>query len=280
MNKNQNSFLGRAAASPHIVWAVLFILAPICFVVYYAFTDSSGAFDISNFSHFATYAPVLLLSLMLALIATTICLVIGYPVAYAISRAKPTAQKILIMMLMLPMWINFIIRTDSIAILIEKNGVINSFLQNFGISLNMMDTQGAVILGMVYDFLPYMILPIYTVMTKIDKNLIEASADLGCSGFKTMTKVIMPMSFSGICSGVTMVFVPCVSTFYISQRLGGTNTYLIGDEIEAKFMSLTQNYNVGAMLSCVLMVLIIVSTLVLNHYSDDNDTKARGGMVK
>ena len=117
-------------------------------------------------------------------------------------------------------------------------------------------------------------------MTKIDNNLIEASADLGCSGFKTMTKVIMPMSFSGICSGVTMVFVPCVSTFYISQRLGGTNTYLIGDEIEAKFMSLTQNYNVGAMLSCVLMVLIIVSTLILNHYSDDNDTKAKGGMVK
>ena len=272
--------MGRAAASPHIVWAVLFILAPICFVVYYAFTDSSGAFDVSNFSQFGTYAPVLLLSLMLALIATTICLVIGYPVAYAISRAKPAAQKILIMMLMLPMWINFIIRTDSIAILIEKNGVINSLLQNFGVSLNMMDTQGAVILGMVYDFLPYMILPIYTVMTKIDKNLIEASADLGCSGFKTMTKVIMPMSFSGICSGVTMVFVPCVSTFYISQRLGGTNTYLIGDEIEAKFMSLTQNYNVGAMLSCVLMVLIIVSTLILNHYSDDNDTKAKGGMVK
>ena len=272
--------MGRAAASPHIVWAVLFILAPICFVVYYAFTDSSGAFDISNFSHFATYAPVLLLSLMLALIATTICLIIGYPVAYAISRAKPATQKVLMMMLMLPMWINFIIRTDSIAILIEKNGVINSVLQNFGITLNMMDTQGAVILGMVYDFLPYMILPIYTVMTKIDKNLIEASADLGCSGFQTMTRVIMPMSFSGICSGVTMVFVPCVSTFYISQRLGGTNTYLIGDEIEAKFMSLTQNYNVGAMLSCVLMVLIIVSTLILNHYSDDNDTKAKGGMVK
>ena len=272
--------MGRAAASPHIVWAVLFILAPICFVIYYAFTDSSGAFDITNFSQFATYAPILLLSLMLALIATTICLLIGYPVAFAISRAKPTAQKVLIMMLMLPMWINFIIRTDSIAILIEKNGVINSLLQNFGVSLNMMDTQGAVILGMVYDFLPYMILPIYTVMTKIDNNLIEASADLGCSGFKTMTKVIMPMSFSGICSGITMVFVPCVSTFYISQRLGGTNTYLIGDEIEAKFMSLTQNYNVGAMLSCVLMVLIIVSTLILNHYSDDNDTKAKGGMVK
>ena len=274
----KKSFFGRAWASPHIVWAILFIIAPICFVVYYAFTDSNGTFTLSNFSQFTNYGPTLLLSLMLALISTTICLVIGYPVAYAISRAKPTTQKILIMMLMLPMWINFIIRTDSIAILIEKNGVINSLLQNVGLSIDIMDTEAAVIIGMVYDFLPYMILPIYTVMTKIDNNLVEASADLGCSGFQTMLKVIMPMSFSGICSGVTMVFVPCVSTFYISQRLGGTNTYLIGDEIEAKFMSLTQNYNVGALLSCVLMVLIVISTLILNHYSDGDE--ARGGMVR
>ena len=273
----KKSFFGRAWASPHIVWAILFIIAPICFVVYYAFTDSNGSFTLSNFSQFANYGPTLLLSLMLALISTTICLIIGYPVAYAISRAKPTTQKILIMMLMLPMWINFIIRTDSIAILIEKNGVINSLLQTVGLSIDIMDTEAAVIIGMVYDFLPYMILPIYTVMTKIDNNLVEASADLGCSGLQTIVKVIMPMSFSGICSGVTMVFVPCVSTFYISQRLGGTNTYLIGDEIEAKFMSLTQNYNVGAMLSCVLMVLIVISTLILNHYSDGDES--RGGMV-
>ena len=273
----KKSFFGRAWASPHIVWAILFIIAPICFVVYYAFTDSNGSFTLSNFSQFSNYGPTLLLSLMLALISTTICLVIGYPVAYAISRAKPTTQKILIMMLMLPMWINFIIRTDSIAILIEKNGVINSLLQTVGLSIDIMDTEAAVIIGMVYDFLPYMILPIYTVMTKIDNNLVEASADLGCSGLQTIVKVIMPMSFSGICSGVTMVFVTCVSTFYISQRLGGTNTYLIGDDIEAKFMSLTQNYNVGAMLSCVLMVLIVISTLILNHYSDGDES--RGGMV-
>ena len=274
----KKSFFGRAWASPHIVWAILFIIAPICFVVYYAFTDSNGSFTLSNFSQFSNYGPTLLLSLMLALISTTICLIIGYPVAYAISRAKPTTQKILIMMLMLPMWINFIIRTDSIAILIEKNGVINSLLQTVGLSIDIMDTEAAVIIGMVYDFLPYMILPIYTVMTKIDNNLVEASADLGCSGLQTILKVVMPMSFSGICSGVTMVFVPCVSTFYISQRLGGTNTYLIGDEIEAKFMSLTQNYNVGAMLSCVLMVLIVISTLILNHYSDGDES--RGGMVR
>ena len=274
----KKSFFGRAWASPHIVWAILFIIAPICFVVYYAFTDSNGTFTLSNFSQFSNYGPTLLLSLMLALISTTICLLIGYPVAYAISRAKPTTQKVLIMMLMLPMWINFIIRTDSIAILIEKNGVINSLLQNVGLSIDIMDTEAAVIIGMVYDFLPYMILPIYTVMTKIDNNLVEASSDLGCSGLQTIVKVIMPMSFSGICSGVTMVFVPCVSTFYMSQRLGGTNTYLIGDEIEAKFMSLTQNYNVGAMLSCVLMVLIVISTLILNHYSDGDESM--GGMVR
>lgn len=276
----KKSFFGRSAASPHIVWAILFIIAPICFVVYYAFTDANGSFSFSNFSELSSYFGVFLLSLMLALISTTICLLIGYPVAFGISRAKPTTQKILIMLLMLPMWINFIIRTDSIAILIEKNGVINSLLGNIGLTINMMDTEAAVILGMVYDFLPYMILPIYTVMTKIDNNLLEASADLGCSGFKTLTRVVIPMSLSGICSGITMVFVPCVSTFYISQRLGGTNTYLIGDEIEAKFMSLTQNYNTGAMLSCVLMVLIVISTLIMNRFSDGDSTASRGGIIK
>ena len=276
----KKSLFGRAAAAPHIVWAVLFIIAPICFVIYYAFTDPNGAFSLSNFSELSSYLSVFLLSLMLALISTTICLLIGYPVAFAISRAKPTTQKILIMMLMLPMWINFIIRTDSIAILIEKNGVINSLLEHVGMSINMMDTEAAVILGMVYDFLPYMILPIYTVMTKIDDNLLEASADLGCSSLQSLVKVVLPMSLSGICSGITMVFVPCVSTFYISQRLGGTNTYLIGDEIEAKFMSLTQNYNTGAMLSCVLMVLIIISTAVMNRFSDGDKSTSKGGLLK
>jgi len=276
----KKSLFGRVAAAPHIVWAILFIIAPICFVIYYAFTDANGAFSLSNFSELSSYLGVFLLSLMLALISTTVCLIIGYPVAFAISRAKPTTQKILIMMLMLPMWINFIIRTDSIAILIEKNGVINYILAHVGMSISMMDTEAAVILGMVYDFLPYMILPIYTVMTKIDNNLLEASADLGCSGFKTLVKVVLPMSLSGICSGITMVFVPCVSTFYISQRLGGTNTYLIGDEIEAKFMSLTQNYNTGAMLSCVLMVLIIISTLIMNRFSDGDKTTSKGGIIK
>ena len=276
----KKSFFGRAAASPHIVWAILFIIAPICFMIYFAFTDANGAFSFLNFSDLGAYFNTFLLSLMLALISTTICLLIGFPVAFAISRAKPATQKILIMMLMLPMWINFIIRTDSIAILIEKNGVINSLLSNIGVTFNMMDTEAAVILGMVYDFLPYMILPIYTVMTKIDSNLLEASADLGCSSFQTMLKVVMPMSLSGVCSGITMVFVPCISTFYISQRLGGTNTYLIGDEIEAKFMSLTQNYNTGAMLSCVLMVLILISTLVMNRYSDGDNRASRGGIIK
>ena len=216
---------------------------------------------------------------MLALIATTICLIIGYPVAFAISRAKPTTQKILIMMLMLPMWINFIIRTDSIAILIEKNGVINSILGNFGLAISMMDTEAAVILGMVYDFLPYMILPIYTVMTKIDNNLVEASSDLGCSAFQTMTKVIMPMSFSGICSGITMVFVPCVSTFYISRQFSDGNIKMIGDVIEDKFYrSSVPDYNIGATISLVLMLIILISLAVVNKFSDGDD-ESGGGVV-
>lgn len=272
MNKKSSA---RYLASPHMVWTILFILAPIGFVLYYAFSGKDG-FTFSNFSSISNYVETFLISILLAFISTLICLVIGYPLAYAISRTKPNTQRVLIMLVMLPMWINFIIRTDSIAILIEKNGIINSILSVFNTSLNMMDTRGAVVLGMVYDFIPYMILPIYSVMTKIDTRLIEASSDLGCNSFKTLTKVIMPLSVSGVISGITMVFVPCISTFYISQRLGGTNTYLIGDEIEARFMSLTKDYNIGASLSLILMLLILVSTLIMNHFSEKEE---EGGMI-
>ena len=268
MNKNQNSFLGRAAASPHIVWAVLFILAPICFVVYYAFTDSSGAFDVSNFSQFGTYAPVLLLSLMLALIATTICLVIGYPVAYAISRAKPSTQKVLIMMLMLPMWISLLIRTYSLMTLLDNGGLVNSLLIKLGFSpVTMIGTGGAVILGMVYDFLPYMVLPIYTSISKLDKKYMEAAADLGCNGVQTLFRVMLPLSVPGIVSGITMVFVPSISTFYISQKLGGGNFDLIGDTIERQF-KYASTYHVGAAISLVMMILILISIAVMNRFSD------------
>lgn len=266
-------------ATPYYVWAVLFIIAPILFVLYYTFTDGDGNFcGFANFQIIEHYSSTFMLSLELAFIATVVCLLIGYPMALAISRAKPGTQKILIMLVMLPMWINFIIRTDSIAILLEKNGLINQFLGLFGAHVDLMDTRFAVILGMVYDFLPYMILPIYSVLTKLDVKLVEAAQDLGCSAFQALMKVIMPLSVAGVVSGITMVFVPCVSTFYISQRLGGANTYLIGDAIEARMLSISADYNKGATLSIVLMLLIVVSTLIMNHYTDDEDGAA-GGLV-
>ena len=274
----KNSFMKQISATPYYVWAVLFIIVPIIYVIYYTFTDDGKFVFLDNFQVIGTYSSTFLLSLMMAFIATVICLLIGYPLALAISRTKPVTQKILIMLVMLPMWINFIIRTDSIAILLEKNGLINQFLGLFNLHVELMDTRFAVIVGMVYDFLPYMVLPIYSVLTKLDIKLVEAARDLGCNAFQALFKVIMPLSVSGIISGITMVFVPCVSTFYISQRLGGTNTYIIGDAIEARMLSISADYSKGATLSFVLMILIVVSTLIMNHYTDD-DTSAAGGFV-
>ncbi len=269
---NKKPFLKQLASTPYYVWAMLFIIAPIIYVLYYAFTDGDGNFaGFANFAIISHYSGTFMLSLMLAFIATVICLLIGYPLAYAISRTKPSTQKILIMLVMLPMWINFIIRTDSIAILLEKNGLINSFLGLFGLEVELMDTRFAVIVGMVYDFLPYMILPIYSVLTKLDVKLVEAARDLGCNAFQSLVKVIFPLSIAGVVSGITMVFVPCVSTFYISQRLGGANTYLIGDAIEARMLSISADYNKGATLSLVLMLLIVISTLIMNHYTDSDE---------
>ena len=276
----KNSFMKQLASMPYYVWAIIFIIVPIGYVLYYAFTDAEGNFaGLDNFAIIEHYASTFSLSIMLAFIATVVCLLIGYPLALAISRTKPTTQKILIMLVMLPMWINFIIRTDSIAILLEKNGLINSLLGNFGMSLELMDTRFAVIVGMVYDFLPYMVLPIYSVLTKLDVKLVEAATDLGCNSIQALTKVIMPLSLAGVVSGITMVFVPCVSTFYISQRLGGANTYLIGDAIEARMLSISADYNKGATLSFVLMILIVVSTLIMNHYTDDDESVAAGGIM-
>lgn len=276
----KKSFMKQISATPYYVWAVLFIIVPIIYVLYYAFTDANGNFSgLENFSIIGHYSSTFMLSVMMAFIATVVCLLIGYPLALAISRTKPLTQKILIMLVMLPMWINFIIRTDSIAILLEKNGLINQFLGLFGMHVELMDTRFAVIVGMVYDFLPYMILPIYSVLTKLDVKLVEAARDLGCNAFQALVKVIVPLSVSGIVSGITMVFVPCVSTFYISRRLGGANTYLIGDAIEARMLSISHDYNKGATLSFVLMILIVVSTLIMNHYTDDDDTTAAGGFL-
>ena len=275
--RQKQGLLQRYAAAPHIVWSVLFIIAPLVFVAYYAFTDAEGAFTLANVSSFFTekYLIIFFRSVKLALIATAICLLLGYPIAYFISRSKPKTQKILILLLMLPMWMNFLIRTYAIMVLIQDTGIINSFLGNFGIGpVHILGTEGAVIIGMVYDYLPFMILPIYSVMSKLDNRLIEAASDLGCNGFGVLRKVILPLSVSGVISGVTMVLVPSISTFYISQKLGGVDTLLIGDVIEQQYTA--SNYNMTASLSLILMIILLVGLAIVNHYSDGDDG---GGMM-
>ena len=268
--------MARIMAAPHILWSVLFIVAPMMFVFYYAFTDKSGAFTLDNIAQLASpsYLTIFARSGAFALVATAICLVVAYPLAYAISRADPRMQKFYIMLTMLPMWMNFLIRTYSIMAIIEDTGFINTLLANMGLDpIHMINTDGAVIFGMVYNYLPYMVLPIHTVLSKLDNRLLEASADLGCTPVRTFFKVVMPMSRSGVVSGITMVFVPSVSTFYISQKLGGSSFDLIGDTIERQFQT-AYNYNLGAAISLVLMVIILISMAIMNRYSDDE-----GGVV-
>jgi spermidine/putrescine transport system permease protein len=268
--KKKSSIMHSIAAAPHIFWAILFIVLPLVIVLFYAFTDSDGNFSFSNILSLGDYAPIFTLSLELSIIATAVCLVIGYPLAYAIARAKPQHQKIFIMLLMLPMWTNLLIRTYSIMAILDDGGFLNSLL---GTEFHIIGTKGAVIFGMVYDFLPYMVLPIYTCISKIDKNMWEAAADLGCGPIRTLTKVILPLSMSGIISGVTMVLVPSISTFYISQKLGGGTFELIGDTIERQFV--TGALNVGAAISLVMMVLILISIAIMNRFGDSED----GGII-
>ena len=273
----KKSFLQKAAAAPHMVWAVLFIIAPLIFVVYYAFTDSEGSFTFENISELfqASYLEVFLRSLCFAFLATVLCLLIAYPIAYFMSKATPKTQKILIMLVMLPQWLNFLIRTYSWMALLEDTGIINSILGVFGLEpLHMINTSGAVILGMVYNYLPYMIIPLHSVISKIDIRLLEAASDLGCSPFKVIYRVVFPLSISGVVSGVTMVFVPSISTFYISQKLGGGNFDLIGDTIERQFQT-AYNYNLGAAMSFVLMLIILLSMAIMSKYSGEDD----GGVI-
>ncbi len=268
--KNKKSFMSSIAAAPHIFWAILFIVLPLLIVIVYAFTDPEGAFTLENVTSLKDYVSIFGLSIELSVIATFICLLVGYPLAYIIARSKPQHQKIFIMLLMLPMWTNLLIRTYSLMALLDDGGFINTVL---GTSFHIVGTKGAVIFGMVYDFLPYMVLPIYTCVSKIDKHMWEVASDLGCNTLTTLTKVILPLSLSGIISGVTMVFVPSISTFYISQKLGGGTFELIGDTIERQFV--TGAYNVGAAISLVMMILILISLGIMNYFTEENE----GGIV-
>ncbi len=269
MNKKK-SLMQSIAAAPHIFWAILFIVLPLFIVVYYAFTDAEGSFSFENIASLTEYAPIFGLSIELSVIATFICLLVGYPLAYIIAKASPKNQKFFIMLLMLPMWTNLLIRTYSIMAILDDGGILNTLLNT---SMHIVGTKGAVIFGMVYDFLPYMVLPIYTCISKIDKHMWEAASDLGCNPVKVILKVIFPLSMSGVISGVTMVLVPSISTFYISQKLGGGTFELIGDTIERQFV--TGALNVGAAISLVMMVLILLSLTVMNKFSDSDE----GGII-
>ncbi|MDL2215643.1 ABC transporter permease [Ruminococcaceae bacterium OttesenSCG-928-N02] len=249
---------------------VVFIVLPLGLVVYFAFTDKSGALTLANLSELTKYAPVFVRSILLAAIATVICLVLAYPLAYMLSRMRANRQRLTLFLVMLPMWMNFLLRTYGWMTLLENSGLINRFFGLFGIGpFQMINTSGAVVLGMVYNYLPFMILPLYTVMVKIDDSLIEAAADLGCGFWAVFRKVVWPLSVPGVSSGVTMVFVPAISTFVISRMLGGGTHLLIGDLIELQFMGNAYNYNLGSAMSLVLMVLVLVCLAITNQMSDE-----------
>lgn len=261
----------RFLAGPYLLWMIVFTLVPLGIVVYYAFTDSiTGAFTLANLARMGDYVPIFIRSIGLAAIASIICLVVGYPVAYCIANATEKWQKLLSMLVMLPMCMSFLLRTLAWVSLLEDTGIVNQFLGALGIGpLPLVRTNAAVVLGMVYNYLPYMITPLYTVIMKIDHRLEEAAQDLGCSGSQVFRRVTLPLSIPGIVSGITMVFVPAVSTFYISQKLGGPGTILIGDVIESQFKT-AYNPNLGAALSLVLMVMVLICVGVMNHFSDDD----------
>ena len=271
-------------AVPYVGWLALFVVAPIVMVVIYAFSTAGGGFTLENFARMGSYATVFTRSFWLALLATLICLLIGYPVAYFISREGPRFQRVAMMLVMLPMWMNFLLRTYSWMSILENTGLLNRLFQSigliglvnriFGTSYDyfpMINTQGAVVLGMVYNYLPFMILPIYSVIEKMDGSLLEAARDLGANGAGVFRKVILPLSLPGVLSGVTMVFVPAVSTFAISRLLGGGTQMMLGDLIEQQFLGGAYNPHLGAAISLVMMVIVVVCMTVMNHFGEGEE---------
>ncbi|MBQ8029005.1 MAG: ABC transporter permease [Clostridia bacterium] len=258
-------------ASPYLVWAIVFIVVPLFFVLYYSVTDANGNFTFEHILDIVKYKDIMLNSIWLGFIATVISLVISYPLAYIMARSSANVQRTMMILVMLPMWMNLLIRTYSLMILLQDTGIINSVLSFLKLpNVHMINTQGAVVLGMVYNYIPYMLLPLYSIMAKIDHGLIEAAEDLGANKLKVISKVIFPLSLPGIASGFTMVFVPSVSTFYISKKLGGNAFSLIGDVIEMQFKA-SNNYNLGSALSLVLMFMIIICMAVMNRFTGDDD---------
>jgi spermidine/putrescine transport system permease protein len=271
-------------AVPYMIWMALFTVAPIVMVVVYAFTTADGSFTAEHFADMGTYAVVFGRSFKLATIATLICLLIGYPVSYMMSKEGPGFQRVAMLLIMLPMWINFLLRTYAWMAILDNNGLLNRLFQHIGlISLYnqvfgtdltyfpMMNTQGAVVLGMVYNYLPFMILPIYSVIIKLDHSLLEAARDLGANSMGVFRKVIFPLSLPGVLSGITMVFVPSVSTFAISKMLGGGTQLLLGDLIEQQFLGGAYNPHLGAAIALVMMLIVVACMVVMNRFGEGEE---------
>ena len=260
----------KLVSSPYIIWMLVFIIVPLFFVAYSAFTNDAQEFTFSNFESIVKYMPVFLKSLWLAVLSTIICLLIAYPLAFILSRKSTHSQGMLVMLIMLPMWINFLLRTYAWMTLLENEGLINKLLEVLGFgTVQMINTPGAVVLGMVYNYLPFMVLPLYSIMCKIQPATIEAAHDLGAGRFQTITRVILPLSRTGIITGIIMVFVPSISTFAISRMLGGGSNMLIGDLIEEQFLGGAYNPNVGSALSLILMVIVLVIIGITNTFDSD-----------
>ena len=273
--RRRSSWIERLCLGPYSVWAAFFIVVPLLFVAYYAFTDNSFHFTTNNITRFFTatsnvtgedgavrevhtYLLIFMRSLKLAVISTVICLLMGYPAAYIIARASARTQKIMITLIMIPMWMNFLIRTYAWMTILQDTGILNSFLGLLRLRpVHIIGTEGAVVIGMVYDYFPYMILPIYSVMAKMDVKLLEAARDLGCDGAGVLRRVIWPLSLPGVISGVNMVLIPSISTFYISQKLGNGKFYLIGDAIEGQYVA--NNLHFAAAIAFILMVILLVA---------------------
>lgn len=286
MNKTANArragLVQRLTLAPYSVWAVLFIVVPLIFVAYYAFTDTDFNFTFDNIARFFTatsnigdgeltrevhtYLIIFLRSMKLAVISTVICLLMGYPMAYIIARAEARTQKILITLIMIPMWMNFLIRTYAWMTILQDTGIFNGILSALGLGrIHIIGTEAAVVIGMVYDYFPYMILPIYSVMAKMDIRLIEAARDLGCNSAGVLRRVIWPLSLPGVLSGITMVLIPSISTFYISQKLGNGKFYLIGDAIEGQYVA--NNLHFAAAIAFILMAILLACMALMQHYA-------------
>lgn len=286
MRSTENRRSG-ALLAPYSTWALLFILVPLVFVAYYAFTDNSFAFTFDNIARFftakssvegaevRTYLVIFWRSLKLALISTVICLIAGYPVAYIMARAGERAQKIMMTLIMIPMWMNFLIRTYAWMTILQDTGILNGFIASLGLNrVHIIGTESAVVIGMVYDYFPYMVLPVYSILAKMDVKLLEAARDLGCNSLSVLRRVIFPLSLPGVLSGVTMVLIPSISTFYISQKLGNGRFFLIGDAIEGQYTA--NNLHFAAAMAFILMVILLACMALMKRLTD----RAYGGGVK